>query len=444
MKKILLYTILAVAGFALSSCSRDEGPESGIDFNVPYVPVTADYPVGAFFRNPGSGGQDATRYDRMNQVWNDEDLIPAPHLDLEQGNYAVDQNPDKLTDEMVGYLQNDVDWCINGGIDFWIMPAVRAKQNVAAPDCLDGDINLYDIIRGQIGSDVAGSGKRVDLKTLKFVATVNIEDPLCQSSWKIYDNDGNQLNTTTKTLSNTTLLDNNNDIVSCILNEDGSIAALYTRTEVFAEFFKSLDRFFKDPHYYRVDGTRPLVVLQNAHKLYTSDCKQFYTNLKEAVKTATGEDIFIVAQQEGCWNPPARGEYFFQGVDAITNKNMYNQSNWSRSVEYPGMIKLNWEYNRQYYLSHWNIDWIPTGAPAFNGYVDNGNVDKPVVKHDKETFATMCNVMRSQAGNCRIMFIDSYNDIQYCSFLVPTKKNEEYPDGFGTDMLDVVKSNFKK
>lgn len=436
---------MAVAGLTVASCSKDEGPSSELDFTVVDVPVTADYPVGVFFRNPGTNGQDATRYERLNQEWNDAENIPAPHLDLVQGNYGIDQNPSRITDDMVGYLQNDVDWCINGGIDFWILPALRAKQDVAYPDCLDGDNNLYDIIRGQIGSDIAGSGKKVDLKSLKFAATVNIEDPLCQSKWKVYDAEGNQQKTTTKTLSNTVLLDGNDDIVSCITNaEDGSIVRLLRRSEVFVEFFKSLDKYFKDPHYYRVDGTRPLVVLQNAHKLYTSDCKKFYNDLKAAVREATGEDIYIVAQQEGCWNPPARGEYFFQGVDAITNKNMYNQSNWSRTVEYPGMIKLNWQYNRDYLMSNWNIDFIPTGAPAFNGYVDNGNVDKPIVKHDVNTFGTMCDVMKMSAGICRIMFIDSYNDIQYCSFLAPTKKDADWPEGFGTDMLDVVKKEFKK
>lgn len=446
MKKFLLYTILGVAGLAMASCSRDEGPDSEIDFNVPQVAVTHDYPVGVFFRNPGTNGQDATRYERMNQEWDDDNLIPAPHLDLVQGNYGIDQNPNRLTDEMVECLQKDVDWCIGGGVDFWILPALRAKQNTAYPDCLDGDVNLYDIIRGQMGSDVAGTGKRVDLKgKLKFVATVNIEDPLCQSNWSTYDADGNQLSAKTKTLSNTTLLEENDDYVSCILNgDDGSIERLIRRSEVFAEMFKSLKRFFDDPNYYCVAGTRPLVVLQNAHKLYSADCKAFYDKIHAAVKELTGKDIFIVAQQEGCWNPPARTEYFFQGVDAVTNKNMYNQSNWSRSVNYPGMIKLNWAYNRDYFMSHWNIDFIPTGAPAFNGYVDNGNTDKPIVKHDVKTFSAMCNVMRYAAGRCNIMFIDSYNNLQYCSFLAPTKQGWAWPEGFGTEMLDVVKKEFKK
>lgn len=444
MKKTILYTLIAAVGLTFASCSRDDGPSTSLDFSVVDVPVTEDYPVGVFFRNSGANGQDATRYERLNQKWSDADNQPAPHLDLVQGNYAVDQNPKYLTDEMIDHLQNDVDYCINGGVDFLILPALKAKQNAQAPDCLSGDNNFYDIVRGQMGSDSIGSGKRVDMKSLKFAATVNIEDPLCQSNWQVYDEAGNLQKTKTKTLSNTVLLDQNDDYVSKIYNADSSQFTLLKRSEVFTELFKSLDKYFKDSHYFRVGGSRPLVVLQNAHKLYTSDCQKFYTDLKAAVKAATGEDIFIVAQQEGCWNPPARGEYFFRGVDAVTNKNMYNQNNWSRSVDYPGMIKLNWEYNREFFLNTWGIDWIPTGAPAFNGYVDDGNIDKPIVKHDADTFAKMCNVMKMEAGNCRIMFIDSYNDLQYASFLAPTKQGSEWQEGFGTGMLDVVKKQFKR
>lgn len=441
MNKSFLYTVLGIA-LVLSSCSEDEGPkDTPMSFEIPVINQTVEYPVGVFYRNPGTNGQDATRYDRMIEAWSDEDKTTGPGLVPVLGNFGVNQNFDNVTDEMIANLQQQVDWSIDGGIDFWILPAVRAKQNTAAPECIDGDNRLYDIIRGAAGSDVSGSGKRVDMKSLKFAATVNIEDPLCKNTWLTYDENGNDLGVKTKTLAYNVLLDDNDDIVSRIVDEDGGIVKLLRRSEVFAELFNSLDVFFKDSHYFRVNG-KPLVVLQNAHKLYSADCKAFYANLRAKVKEVTGEDIYIVAQQEGSWNPPARVEYFFQGVDAITNKNMYNQGNWSRSVDYPRMIYLNWEYNREYFLSNWNVDFIPTGAVAFNGYVDNGNTDKPIVFHDTETFSTMCNVMKSQAGRDRIVFIDSFNDYQYCSFLEPTIEDDSHPNGFGTKMLEVVKKEF--
>lgn len=459
MKKILLYTILGIGGLALTaSCSRDEGPtDTMFDFELPVINQTAEYPVGVFYTNPGSNGQDATRYERMLELWDEDNGTAGPGLEPVCGNMSVNQNESEITDEMIAYVQQQVDWCIDGGVDFLILPALTATQNKVAPDCIGSNIRLYNIIRGTLGSyrasdDPEGkgtnSGPKVDMKSLKFCATLNMEDPICKSTWKGYDADGNEL-ASLKTLANTYRLEDDDDngiyasYIPPVTDEDGNvITAGYplTRRQVFFEFFKSLKSLFEDSHYFRVGGTRPMVVLQNAHKLYSVDCQAFYAELKAVVKEATGEDIYIVAQQEGSWNPPARGEYFFRGVDAITNLNMYNNNNWSRSVDYPRMIYLNWEYNREYIQNNWNMDFIPTGSPAFNGYVDNGNTDKPIVKHDPETFRTMCNVMKSQAGHDRIVFIDSFNNFQYCSFLEPTK--EDYGNGFGTKMLQVVKDEF--
>lgn len=453
---------MGVAGLAVSSCSRDEGEDSKIQpITIQNVAPSADFAVGVFYKNVGSGGQDATRYSRLMSKWENKGLIPGPNLDLWAGNYTLDQtNP---YDDEIFIIQQQVDWSVENGIDFWILPALKAKQDMAAPDCVDGDYNMYDVVRGKRGSERNGTNRFVDMKGLKFVATINIEDPLCQSKWKCYDEDGNQLSKTTAMLGNTALLNDNDDIVSRVLDEDGNIVSLLKRSEVFAELFKSVaERYFSDEHYFRKNG-HPVVVLQNAHKLYYSTveggvekgAKGFYDYLRAAVKEVTGEDIYIIAQQEGAWNPPARGEYFFQGTDAIANKNMYLNSTWSRSLDYPSYIYYNWMYNRDYYMSNWGVDWVPTGAPSWNKYVDNGNGDQPIVDRDRETFATMCNVMKMSAGRDKIFFFDSFNDIQYCSFLEPVKSHdadgnimdygtlEENAKHADTSMLQVIKEQFK-
>lgn len=445
MKENILYILLG-AGLMLASCSPEESSSDGpLSFKLPEIHQTVEYPVGVFYKNPGTNGQDANRYERLLEEWSDENETTGPGLEPVLGNFGIDQNPNNVTDEMIENIQQQVDWCINAGIDFWILSTVRARQNTMAPDCLDGDNRLYDIIRGEVGSDVKGTGKRVKLTTdkgtLKFAATVDMNNPLCNNSWNIYDEDGVKLNTKSTTLSYKDLLEDNDHIVSRVENEDGGEPVLLHRSEVFVELFKSLDVFFKDEHYFRVNG-KPLVLLQNAHQLYSKDAVAFYNNLRAKVKEATGEDIYIVAQQNGCWVPPARFEYFFKGVDAVTNKNMYNQGEWSRTVDYPRTIYLNWEYNREFMQTNWNVDFIPTGSVAHNQYVDAGKTEQAIVKHDPETFRTMCNVMKSQAGKDRIVFIDSYNDFQYCSFLEPTIEDEDHPNGFGTKMLDVVKQEF--
>lgn len=429
MKKLAFYLIAGIVSF--TSCDHDDNEAKTIfDFDIPTIQPEEEYPVGCFYINVGGNGQDKARYERLQMDYNTDLKKPGPALRPILGNYGVDQDPDKVTDLMVENIQQEVDWCIAGGVDFWILPAVKAKKNNVAPKCLEGDNRLYNIIRGTVGSDKAGSGKHVDMKSLKFVATINIEDPLCKNNWETYNEDGTLTGKKAETLSNKILLNEHNDIVSWV-NGRG-----YTRTEMFIEFVKSLDDFFKDTHYYRVEG-RPMVVLQNAHKLYTADCKTFYDDLRANVKKAIGEEPFFVAQMDP-WTPPARYQYFFTGIDAVAGKNMYNNSDWTRSYDYPHYIYMNWEYCLNYFRDNMGgIDFIPTGAPAWHKWVDNQEIDKPIVWHDANIWRQMLNIMKANAGRNKILFIDSFNQFQYGSFITPT--DESYGNGYGTKMLDIIK-----
>jgi hypothetical protein len=440
MKLYRKIAILALGTVLFSSCNKEDGPDAGdnfMNFEIPKIEVTEDFPVGVYYFNPGAGGQDGARYSRLLEPYDTGAEKIGPYLDFEFGNYRIDQDVTKITDEMINIVQQHVDWCIGGGIDFFIMPALRAEKNQLAPNCINGDYRFYDLVLGKNPSAAAvgGSGKRVDMKSLKFALTINMEDPICNANWDTYNADGSVSGKATA-LSNTVLLEDNNQLVGFIDNKT------YTRTDMLKEFFKSLSRYFSDEHYFRVDG-KPLVVLQNPHKLYSKDSKAIYAELRRIVKEYSGEDMYIVAQQDQ-WTPPARFEYFYKGsADAVTHKNMYNNGEWSRSVFYPQAIYLNWEYSREFFRDNWGgTDYIPTGAVAFNSFVDNNSFDKPQVYHDGDTFRTMCNVMKSQAGSHRIVFIDSFNQIQYSSFLEPTKK--EYGNGFGTLFLDIVKEQFKR
>jgi len=439
MKLYKIISLFTIGAALFSSCAEDDGPSADdnfLNFEIPEVTVTDEFPVGVYYLNPGNNGQDATRYKRLYDPYELDNKKIGPYLDLEFGNYGINQDVNQITDEMVGIIQQHVDWCIAGGVDFLILPALRAEKNKLAPVCVNADDRFYNLVRGINSSAVKGSGKKVDMKSLKFVATVNMEDPISQNKWEVYKPDGSlDGDKKTTTLSNTVLLEDNNDLVAYI---DGKG---YTRTDMFKEFYKSISEFFKDEHYYRVGG-RPMVVLQNAHKLYSKDCKAFYDAMRQAVKEYCGEDMYIVAQQDS-WSPPARFEYFFKGVDAVTHKNMYNQGTWDRSLFYPQTIFLNWQYSREYFRDNWGgTEYIPTGAVAFYGYVDNGNYDKPIVDFNGDTFRTMCQVMKNQVSQNRIVFIDSFNQIQYSSFLEPTKK--EYGNGFGTLFLDIVKEQFDR
>ena len=119
---------MAVLGL-LSSCAKEEGPspeDSVFAFDVPKIQQTQEYPVGVFYINVGSNGQDAARYSRLQEKFDPANGRLGFDLDLTLGNYGVDQDPAKVTDLMVENIQQEVDWCIAGGVDFWILPAVKA------------------------------------------------------------------------------------------------------------------------------------------------------------------------------------------------------------------------------------------------------------------------------------------------------------------------------
>jgi hypothetical protein len=437
-KNLILFLLVI---FYFSACDGNNDPsvdDNFLNFEIPQVKVIEDFSVGVYYFNPGASGQDAVRYGRLSEERDIDAKKTGPYVDFVLGNYKIDQDVNKITDGMIDIVQQHVDWCISGGVDFLILPALRAQKDSLAPDCINLDYRFYDLVTGKNPSsiDVGGTEKRVDMKTLKYAMTINMEDPISLNYWPTYKEDGTLTGTNTITLSNTALLEDQNLLVAYVNGK------AYSRTDMFAEFFKSLTRYFKDGQYFRVDG-KPLVVLQGAHKLYSRDCKAFYTALRQAVRDYSGEELYIVAQQDA-WSPPARFEYFYKNcVEAVTHKNMYHQGDWNRSLLYPQFIYLNWEYSRNYFRDNWNsTDYIPTGSVAFSGYVDNGSYDKPSVNFDENTFRTMCNVMKCQAGASRIVFLDSFNQIQYSSFLEPTK--EDYGNGFGTKFLDIVKEEFKK
>lgn len=429
---------MGMALLGLGSCTQ-EGDDVGdakdnfLNFEIPTIKANHEYPVGAYYINPGMNGFDANRYERMMEEQNYSEGKTGPNVDLQLGNYALQCDTSNLTDEMVDIMQQQVDWALEGGVDFFILPSVQPNLRAVYPNCIAGGEQLAYAFMGKNSSWKQGTGKTVDMKNLKFVLTADMSGPLADGSANILDADSNVVGMTKK-LDNKTLLDDNDNIVTC---QDGKT---YTRSEMYVQFFCSLKQFFDDPHYYKVDGTKPLVVLQNAHYLYVSDCQAFYDSIRTAVKERTGYDMYLVARQDA-WSPPARFEYFYKGVDAITHSNMYQNGEWTRSLDYPQVIYRNYEYSREYWMNNWNgTDFIPSTPVAWNHYIDDGRSNQPNVEENPETFRTMCNVSKAQAGTHSIIFIDSWNDIQYGSFIEPTKTN--YGKGLGDAFLKVCKEEF--
>ena len=161
-------------------------------------------------------------------------------------------------------------------------------------------------------------------------------------------------------------------------------------------------------------------------------------------------DIYIVAESADVWCNQMRYQYFYMsgGVDAVASRNMYDQSEVTRSYMYPQMIDQNWKYNRETALPAFgdgSMELIPTVGPGWNKLIQDGRGaigNSPIVKRDPATYRTICNVAKMNAGRNRLIFIDSYNKYNFDSFIEPTV--EGYGNGYGKTYLQITREQFKK
>lgn len=434
MKRYMRLMLCVGSLCLLIACAEDEGPSINdhfLNYEIPDVPLTADCPVGVFYYNTKEGLDDAI-YNRLSSLEPGASATApnvGPGIKPVLGNYkGISSNKSSYSD-MVEIAQHHVDWCIEGGVDFLILPAANEHRwNIYPKNVQAADTLFYNIISGRWAADgrpaKESSAPHVDMHgKLKFAMSVNL-------------NGINSVNNLR--LSQTHRIE---DKEKPIYKENNTKEV--TRIQMFNDLFKRVSDYFNEPNYYCVDG-KPLVVLINADGLYSADSKKLYDDMRAYVKEHTGKDMFLVAQQN-CWTPPARYQYFYinGGVDALTHKNMYFQSLFERSYFYPQAIDQNWQYSRNYLMDNWGIDYIPTGSPSFNYNVHDGTrYNMPIVKRDMSTFKTMCNVMKRNLGKRRIVFIDSFNQFNYDSFIEPT--DPTYGNGYGMDYLYMIKEQFEK
>lgn len=407
----------AVAITFLVSCTTDDGPSIDdyfLNYEIPVITTASDIPVGAFYYNPAWSGNDANEA-RYSRLIGERDVAASPwpqlcpHVRPVLGHYKIDLN----TTETADLFQQHIDWANEGGIDFFILPNV--SEDINQPNRLNtGGVKLVEFMAGR---DPLSENK-IKWGKLKYVLSV-------------------ELNNFLNGVSNTQLIE----------DTDVDTEGVSQRVERVCTYFGNLSkRFFVDNKlYYEVDG-KPMIVLYNAHKLYSKDSEALYKKIREAVREASGKDIYIVARQER-WTPPARYHYFFMTgrVDAVYMDNMYDQNDMARSYMYPQYINENFKYNREYDLANYQVDFIPSIAPSFNKWLGNDGTKEyqyPLMDKNPETFRTMCNVAKMNLGQRPIVFIDSFNRWEYDMALEPT--DPDYGNGYGMTYLNIVKAEFKK
>jgi hypothetical protein len=407
----------------ISSCSYDEGSvidDYFLNYQIENVPLTADCPVGVFYYNNGGNGLPAVNYARLIEEPDYKEGLVGPWVKPVLENYRINAD----SKESVDIIQQHIDWCIEGGIDFLILPGWQEANDKRYPlNVNPNDTVFTNFVTGRKGTDglprETTTGSVMNMKSLKYIISVNLD--------RINDD-----------LSNKVLIE---DLPTKTVE-----GVSMTRIEHFHDFFKKVSDYFSDPNYYRINN-KPVVFLLNAQRLYSKDSEKLYNEMRAYVKNHCGDDLFLIAQQDS-WTPPARYEYFYiKGkVDAITHKNMYDQGTYDRSYWYPQLIDQNWMYSKEFFMSNWGIDYIPTISPAFNKYVQDGASNNtyrtPIVPRSEETFTTQCNVAKRNLGKTRIVLINSFNQWQYDTTIEPT--DPEYGNGYGTKCLDIIKKQFKQ
>ncbi|ANQ52809.1 hypothetical protein MY04_5478 [Flammeovirga sp. MY04] len=205
--------------------------------------------------------------------------------------------------------------------------------------------------------------------------------------------------------------------------------------DVFINEFKEMIPYFNEENYLKVDDKYVVNVI-NAHRFFCNDIQAVYQQLRDEM-SAEGYELYIIGEQSG-WVPPARFEMFFEGVmDGIAPTTMFNNSNYDRHITFPQILDQHWLYSKDYYLNKFNIEWVPTIAPAFNPKIQNPT--SAAFKHDRtETYWwSMLNVAKKSTGAHRLIIINSFNEWKQDTQLEPSET-------YGTSSLELLKQQTKR
>jgi hypothetical protein len=413
---ILLMGLLA--GTMAVSCKKDNGPsidDYPLNYEIPKVAVTSDIPVGAYVYDPASALiGDEIKWGRISDPYNVAAGKLGPYVKPELGRYEL-----KPTLAGAANLKKIVEWAKMAKIDFLITPAV--KENSAI---YPNNLNTTDSLMVNMFAEHNFTLPSVEMGDMKYAIAVDIQN-------------------FSSGLTNNLLLENAPDVS---FNVNGQTITI-SRENRFYNYLRRISLYFKDNTYYHFQE-RPVLVFIGADKLYSSDTKKVYDNVRKVIKEETGKDVYIIARQQQ-WTPSARFEYFFTGgkVDAVTMDNMCNVGSgvtgWDRTYLLNRLINENYKLNKDYLSKNFGIDFIPSASPSYTANINSANYDYnyPAIRKKESDFRERCNVAKMNLGNNRMVLIESFNNWVWDSQIEPSVA--DYGEGYGTKYLDIVRDEFK-
>lgn len=408
-------------GISFYSCTEDDGPsidDYPLNYEIPEISVANDIPVGAYLFNPTNDLSNDITWGRITEEYNQEAGKIGPNVEPVLGRYTLGASEDGARN-----LQQLIDWCKEARINFLVTTGVRENANTLYPNNINsGDSTFVRLMSG------LHETYPLDMGDMKYAILMDMNN-FCSG------------------LTNNNLLEDAPTHKLTITNPDTGEKrdTLLTRENRLYSWFKRASHYFEDPTYLHLNG-RPVLILSNPDKLFSSDSKKVYDNIRDTIKAKTGKDVFIIARQPA-WTPPARYHYHFLsgGVDAVTMDNMCNVggSGYDRTYWLNQFINENFKYNREYISQKYNIDFMPSVSASYSMYVNNGSYNYPNVFKNPDEFRKRCNVAKMNLGRNPMVFVESLNNWKYNTQIEPSIVKSG-TKGYGSIYMDIVKDQFKK
>ena len=386
MKRIYKIIISSFLLLPLFSCEKDHGPsidDHFLNYEIPEVPVTADYLVGMVYNYTVSS------YGGNNEVI---ELFTTPPV---LGRYSKITDPVTLDGESMQALDAHLKWMNDAKVDYLIL---TLRSGSTAYSSYKSDSTYIERI---LESPYRGNIK------------IAIQ----------YDFSGLKLGSTAPSEKDQSMLIENKGLVDSYIND----------------YVKFMEPFFKRDSYQRI-GNKVLVSLDKAYQLYSADNIALTQNLRDKLLEA-GYEIYLAGMQKE-WTPPARYEHRLKGaVDAIYHGPYANcpSNDLSRVVMFPTVTDQAWKYAKNMF-NGWGIEYIPDISPAWNGNLAKpnaaGNYYNPYIIRNADWFKTFCNVAKLNADGKRMIIVSSWNNWAYDSQMEPS-------EGYGTTFLDILRTQFK-
>jgi hypothetical protein len=398
----------------LAACTEDSGPsidDYPLNYQIEEIAVTTDIPVGVYLYNPSTAFTNEAIWTRLTEPHDEAAGKVGPNIEPVLGKYTLGVN-----DEGAQNLQALVNYCKDARIDFIVTTGFKENANALYPNNANtGDTAFVRMISGK------NPNYAIDLGEMKYAILMDMNN-FCSG------------------LSNNALLEAAADKTYNYTAPDGVRRdTTLTREERLYSLFRRASDFFSDDTYFHLNG-RPVLVLSNPERLFTSDSKQVYDAIRQTIREHTGKDVYLIARQVQ-WTPPARYHYHYLsgGVDAVTMDNMCNigAGAYERLYWFNQFINENFKYNREYIAANYGIDFMPSVSPSYNAYVNNGSYNSPIVAKNPDEFRKRCNVAKMNLGRSPLVFVESLNNWQYETQIEPANT-------YGATYLDIIRQQFKK